>query len=144
MRRFASGVVDVWVGRARSDFVERILRRYLDLAPDLERGEHGKPALRTGTLHFNVSHAGELAALAVTAGDPIGIDVEYLRPGLDTLRLARRFCAPQEADALSPLATEQRDAACGCGPRKRPTSRRWGLGSPRRPRGASSSTGWMS
>ncbi|WP_221091294.1 4'-phosphopantetheinyl transferase family protein [Deinococcus aquaedulcis] len=47
------------------------------------QGEHGKPYLLQGPeparLHFNLSHTGDLLALALGA-QPLGVDVEAVRP----------------------------------------------------------------
>lgn len=110
MRRPAGGVVDVWLGRARAGFAEQVLSRYLGRAPVLERGERGKPQLSTGELQFNLSHSGALAAVAVSAEHPVGVDIERLRP-LEPIALARRFLAPEEADSLVAVPKAQQGAA---------------------------------
>ena len=45
-------------------------------------GPQGKPMMADGlpALQFNVSHSGNCVAVAVGRGDPIGIDIECLRP----------------------------------------------------------------
>lgn len=63
-------------------------------------GAHGKPALsgraeRTG-IEFNLSHSGELAAIAVTRGRSVGVDVECCRAEAVTPDVARAFMGPQE------------------------------------------------
>ena len=74
---------------ARSRGVLRaLLGRYLDRDPrDLRfaLGPHGKPALAhdgadEGDLRFNLSHSGDLALVAVSAGREIGVDIERTRP----------------------------------------------------------------
>jgi phosphopantetheinyl transferase len=74
---------------ARSRGVLRaLLGRYLDRDPrDLrfELGPHGKPALAhdgadEGDLRFNLSHSGDLALVAVSAGREVGVDIERARP----------------------------------------------------------------
>jgi 4'-phosphopantetheinyl transferase len=62
-------------------------------------------------LHFNLSHSGELALLAVTTDTELGVDVEVLRPIGERDALARRFFAPDEARALSRIVPAQRDLA---------------------------------
>lgn len=59
-------------------------------------GPHGKPALPGGP-HFNLSHSGERAVLAVSAGAEVGVDVERVRsvgPGV-----AERIMSPAELAA---------------------------------------------
>lgn len=65
--------------------VRRILGSYLDWPPHQIRfryGRQGKPELDgfpLNSLAFNYSDSCELAVLAVTAGHPIGVDVERIR-----------------------------------------------------------------
>ena len=56
-------------------------------------GERGKPDLPGATFHFSLSHADGLCAAALSS-DPIGLDVERIRP----LRpaLLPRFCTSEE------------------------------------------------
>ena len=54
-----------------------LLRSVAGDAP-LAHGDHGKPYLPHGP-HFSLSHAGELAVLAVSDA-PVGVDVEKPRP----------------------------------------------------------------
>jgi 4'-phosphopantetheinyl transferase len=74
---------------ARSRGVLRaLLGRYLERDPRTLRfalGPHGKPALAhdgadEGDLRFNLSHSGDLALVAVSAGREIGVDIERARP----------------------------------------------------------------
>ena len=87
-----------------------LLGRYLNRNPSKLRfvsGPHGKPALADGALEFNVSHAGDFAAIAVAVGAPVGIDVEFEKTMSDLGALATRFFAPSEAEAIvrAPNAT---------------------------------------
>ena len=86
-----------------------ILGRYLDTAPANIRFAHqrgGKPRLAppfdSFYLHFNLSHAHELALLAVAPGRPVGVDLEHLRPWPDALSLAETFFASAEMAQLRP------------------------------------------
>jgi len=77
-------------------------------APDIRRGEHGKPGFPPpyDTLGFNWSHSGDVALLAVgrgPAGFEVGVDVETVRPRARALELSRRFFAPDETTALENL-----------------------------------------
>lgn len=83
------------------------LRRILSNGLNLPTGDitfttnrYGKPALRNGALHFNLSHAHELALIAV-AEQEIGIDLEYLDP--DREQIARSCCTPRELVATAEL-----------------------------------------
>jgi 4'-phosphopantetheinyl transferase len=76
-------------------------------------GPHGKPYLdppRLGLLDFNfsLSHSGELAMIAVSAGREVGMDVEKVRPEVDAVAIADRFFAPEEACTLAGLPATQR------------------------------------
>lgn len=73
-------------------------------------GPKGKPALAGQTLAFNLSHSGELALAAVTRTEPLGIDVERLRPLPDAADIAQRFFAADEAATLAAVAPERREA----------------------------------
>lgn len=80
-----------------------LLGQYLQRDPSVLRfvsGPNGKPALPDGALEFNVSHAGDFAAIAVAAGTPVGIDVELEKPMSDLRLIAARFFAPAEAEAI--------------------------------------------
>jgi 4'-phosphopantetheinyl transferase len=88
--------------------VRAILGAYLGEAPHavaLCRGPHGKPrvdaSFRAGPpVHFNVSHSGDLALLAVCAEREVGIDLEGVRPldGMD--EIVERHFTPAERLAL--------------------------------------------
>lgn len=61
-------------------------------------GQQGKPALADGALEFNVSHAGDRVAIAITRSTPVGIDVELqTRRMHNLLTMARRFFSPVES-----------------------------------------------
>lgn len=65
--------------------------------------EQGKPYIDGHPLYFNLSHSYHRAILA-TAPFEIGIDLEWMNPRRDMGRLARRFYAPAEAEAMSQLS----------------------------------------
>lgn len=67
----------------------------------------GKPVLSGRELHFNLSHSGEYAVLAV-AEHEVGIDIEQGRPGLSVDDLLRAICTPIEWQASVSLPLEQR------------------------------------
>ena len=94
-----------------------ILSIYLQQPPDqivFTHNPYGKPAI-SAPLHFNVTHAHELALFAVTAAAPVGIDVEYTgRHVADRDALARRFFSAQEVEVYQALAEVERRAAFWC------------------------------
>jgi 4'-phosphopantetheinyl transferase len=83
-----------WV-RSRAA-LRSILGGYLGMAPSavsFALGPKDKPALAgadAARLHFNLSHSGDLALVAVAPDREVGADVERIRQGLDELSLARR------------------------------------------------------
>lgn len=70
----------------RRGMLRCILGQYLDRPPQEVRivyAPHGKPLLApeiSTDLHFSLSDSGDLAALGVGIGGPLGIDIERLRP----------------------------------------------------------------
>ncbi len=108
---------------ARSRGVLRaLLGRCLNADPRelrFELGRHGKPALQGGMGHaldlrFNLSHSGELALVAVTAGREVGVDVEVARDpprgAVDGLAIAARVLGPEQLRRLQGLGEEERTA----------------------------------
>lgn len=78
----------------------------------LSSDERGKPVLgaAAGELCFNVSHAGELALVALAAGRALGVDVERVRPRARLDRVAARVFSPAERERLERLeGAEQLD-----------------------------------
>jgi 4'-phosphopantetheinyl transferase len=96
------------VGRAR---LRQILASYLTVPPETIRfsyGKHGKPQLAgyPGAPSFNLSHSGDVAALAVSGCGAVGIDVEQLRPvGTE---IGRRFFTDTENAILARLSGRRR------------------------------------
>lgn len=106
--------------QARAAFVltrgvlRRVLGGLLHRPPHtlvLRTGPHGKPALPGTPVHFNVSHSGGLAVVAVSTGGPLGVDVEQHDPAVAAGDLAGRFFAPAEAAALRRLPAGRRQRA---------------------------------
>jgi len=106
--------------------LREILGRYLSTDPGnllFSAGEHGKPVLAEDHgargMEFNLSHARDLAVIAVTRGRRIGVDVEYVRELKDLERLAERFFAAEERKYLeSRPPGEMLDAFFSCWTRK--------------------------
>ena len=72
-------------------------------------GPFGKPALpaeRHAALHFNLSHSGELALVALCDAAEVGVDIEHIRPVRDPIALAKRFFTPGEQDELAAAPPE--------------------------------------
>lgn len=92
-----------------------ILGRYLEMEPSQLRfcyGPYGKPSLARGSgsdgLRFNVSHSHGLALYAITLGQELGVDVEWIRPDFANEQIAERFFSPREIAALRALPTNMR------------------------------------
>ncbi len=67
----------------------------------------GKPQLvseqNPQALHFNVSHSGGMALIAVGSEHRLGIDIEKIRTDVDTNVLAERFFSSRERSGLQEL-----------------------------------------
>jgi 4'-phosphopantetheinyl transferase len=73
-------------------------------------GEHRKPLLKEvdPRVHFNLSHSGDLALLAVTGCAPIGVDLEQQRDLHDMDALVQRFFSPTEQTAYGQHPASER------------------------------------
>jgi 4'-phosphopantetheinyl transferase len=77
-------------------------------------GRRGKPSLSelwASRLQFNVSHSNGMALYAVADTRRVGVDVEFLRPVPDALRIANRYFSPSEAATLRATPPARRQAA---------------------------------
>lgn len=95
--------------------LRRILGEALEVDPAglaFEIGPHGKPHLPPPNheLHFNLSHCGDLALVALCRVGPVGIDVEPAGRMPSLLDCEPAFCHPQEIARLPPSPEER--AAC--------------------------------
>lgn len=95
-----------------------ILARYLAGKPeDLKfvYGPAGKPVLAEASanngLNFNLAHSGSLAAVAVTRGRLIGVDIEKIRPLADAEQLVARFFSANERAVFQGLPPGEKTAA---------------------------------
>lgn len=82
--------------RARSALRE-VLARYAEVHPlelGFSLGPFGKPSLTGFLHHFNLSHAGEWAVVAVSYQGPVGVDIERIRPDVDIAKLLVRIGEP--------------------------------------------------
>ncbi len=88
--------------------LREILGEYLDTDPraiEFAYNPHGKPAV-TGVhfgVHFNVSHSGELAVIAVSRTRELGVDVERIDPRFAGEQIPERFFSAAEIAALRSL-----------------------------------------
>ena len=110
---------------ARSS-LRTILGAYLKKNPpelSFSCSNYGKPSLfgepAGNELRFNLSHANELALIAVTSNRAIGVDIEFIRPEFASEELAERFFSRTEVSALRALPADmQSEAFFNCWTRK--------------------------
>lgn len=117
---------DRLLDRARRDLffagrglLREILGRHLGQEPSsirLSENSFGKPHLfaeeeKTVAVRFNVSHAGDLLLVAVSAEREVGVDLELVRDDLDYRPMAERYFSAREREELFTLAPEEQIAA---------------------------------
>jgi 4'-phosphopantetheinyl transferase len=91
-------------------YMREILGRYLHRparSVPIHCNAFGKPQLGNGSagaLHFNLSHSGDFAVLAVSSTFDLGVDIEEMRPVEEPV--ADRFFSPAEADNLRCISNE--------------------------------------
>ncbi|WP_243371541.1 4'-phosphopantetheinyl transferase superfamily protein [Geotalea sp. SG265] len=98
--------------------LRRLLAPYLGKAPEslvFAEGEQGKPyfadAAEHGRLRFNLTHKHGRAALAISGGREVGVDLEELRESIPYLKMAERFFITEESDELLILPPDEQMAA---------------------------------
>ena len=79
----------------------------------LHSNRSGKPRLDNdaGDLRFNVSHAADAVAVAVTTGREVGVDIEVRDPAVDVDVILRHLFPADEAERLLALVPSARRAA---------------------------------
>jgi 4'-phosphopantetheinyl transferase len=92
-----------------------VLSGYLGVRPHdvaLEAGARGKPQLANrADPRFNLSHAGALGLVAVSADREVGVDIEEIRDVGDLEDLAETCFSPVERAALTAVPATQRQRA---------------------------------
>lgn len=91
-----------------------LLGMYTSCAPqELQLGsnDNGKPFLSrpNRSIHFNLSHSGDLALLAISGDNEMGVDIEQLAKLHDRDALAERMFSTAERHALKHLHEDLRD-----------------------------------
>lgn len=84
-------------------------------------GPQGKPFLAGPTvdLQFNMAHSRDLALYAFARDREVGVDVEYLKPGVANDEVPERFFSTQEVAKLRALSpSKQQEAFFRCWTRK--------------------------
>ncbi len=98
-------------------FLRRVLAEYEQRPPvrlEFATTQRGKPNLAGPAQHhlgFNLSHTAGLAVCAVSRGRPLGIDVERLRPEIDTELVGEVALTQSERQRLRVLPRAQRKSA---------------------------------
>ncbi len=59
-------------------------------------------------LRFNMSHSHEVALLAVTEDNELGVDVEHIRADFASEDIARRFFSRREVEDFNALPKEDK------------------------------------
>lgn len=79
-----------------------------------EHNEWGRPKLKNeqnpNRLNFNLSHTDGLICCAVTQDHEIGVDVENLLRGGETIKIANRYFSPNEYEALIALPADKQQS----------------------------------
>lgn len=100
-----------------------LLARYLDRDPariSFVYGAQGKPTVSDNLqFDFNLTHSEGMAAIALTKGCALGLDLEHLRSIPDLEQIARRyFCTGEAAEIFSLPPGEREQAFFRCWTRK--------------------------
>lgn len=82
--------------RLKHFLASRMLVRRVFPGQVLNKDVFGKPYIRGFSGDISLSHSGDLAGLLVSTKGSCGLDLEV--PGDRILRIAGRFCAPEELD----------------------------------------------
>lgn len=88
--------------RARG-LLRKTLADHLDIAPksvEFATTGNGKPVLVDQTPHFNLSHSGDLAVIALSYDHPVGVDLEVASRSIRPLELAETCFTESERRAL--------------------------------------------
>ncbi len=91
-------------------------------------GDRGKPRLADGSLHFSVSHGGDVSVVALCSCAPVGIDVESSLSPSRARGIADRFFHVKEREALAELSPDRlADAVLRCWALKEAAGKALGL-----------------
>ena len=98
----------------KAGMLKALIAKYLNVNPvkvNFAMSQYGKPSIASsGTgqpLEFNVSHSGDWFFLALTLRNPVGIDVEAMKPDFPVVDVSGRFFSANEA-SLVKLTPESR------------------------------------
>ncbi len=127
---------DRWHWTVARGLLRTLLAGYLAVDPraiTFGSNAYGKPILEhpmpVPALHFNISHSHELALFAFAYGRHLGVDVEYMRAGIDYDELAKHSFSAYENTTLSSLSAEAKhEAFFRCWTRKEAYIKARGMG----------------
>jgi 4'-phosphopantetheinyl transferase len=106
--KFADDRARFVLGRA---LVRTCLGRYLGQPPEtveLALSDDGRPIYPyDATLRFNLTHSGDLVALAITSQAEIGIDVERIESHPDLSELAQRIFSEPDLETFRTFSTAE-------------------------------------
>jgi len=95
--------------------LRKCLGHYLQRTPEtieLAVTDRGRPVLpHDETVQFSISHTHDLAAIALTAGARVGIDLECVQPRLDLVELAKRIFSEEDLQTFQALPGGEAPAA---------------------------------
>ncbi len=99
-------------------FLRIIIGRYLDINPtefDFSYNKYGKPKLEGAdigdSLHFNLSHSGNMVLYVFSLNRRVGIDVELIKSYKKTREIVERFFSEKEKEEFASLPEGQKDVA---------------------------------
>ena len=102
--------------------MRKILNAYLNLGKEtlvFSYNDFGKPYLKNKLLHFNLSHAHNLALFAVNLKHELGVDIEWMHRKTKILEIGERFFSTNEYSELKSLPDKfQRQGFFNCWTRK--------------------------
>ena len=77
-------------------------------ALEFVRSQAGKPELSSPavSLSFNATHAGAFVVFGVSRGGPLGVDIEKVRPDLETSAIVNQFFHPDERRDFETLSVD--------------------------------------
>jgi 4'-phosphopantetheinyl transferase len=90
-----------------------ILSKYINLHPRdivFKYGIAGKPLLHKGALgvDFNMTTSDDLALVAVSGGESVGVDCELVRERVDIIGIAKRMFSAEETSRIATAPPEDR------------------------------------
>jgi 4'-phosphopantetheinyl transferase len=110
--------------------LRRRLAGHLAIAPaavEFSYNPQGKP--ETAGVHFNASHSGDYALIAISETRVVGVDIESMSRSFASDRIPERFFSPVEVRALRALPEpDQLQAFFNCWTRKEAYVKARGLG----------------